>query len=157
METVLLPQGRTMNQEEVEVLMNQVVRRVSDTLSVSEDIAQHLLIHYKWNVDVLIQRYIEDPELLLFSSGLQVRNLQPPASPVTHCPVCVNQLSSADNPPVLCCMHYCCKVRIGSLPTLVATVSVLLVSVSPNTKVCYLCFELSTSLLSVYPSFTRFL
>ncbi|XP_053168983.1 cullin-9-like isoform X2 [Hemicordylus capensis] len=109
METVLLPMGRTMNQEEVDGLMNQIVQRVSDTLSVSADIAQHLLIHCKWNVDVLIQRYTEDPEQLLFSSGLQVRNPQAPSSPVTHCPVCVNQLSTTDNPPILCCMHYCCK------------------------------------------------
>ncbi|KAH0622781.1 hypothetical protein JD844_025442 [Phrynosoma platyrhinos] len=109
METVLLPMGRTMNQEEVEVLMNQTVERVADTLTVTADIAQHLLIHCKWNVDVLIQRYTEDSEQLLFSSGLQVRNPQLPSSPVTHCPVCLNQLSQADNPPVLCCMHYCCK------------------------------------------------
>ncbi|XP_016847250.2 cullin-9 isoform X1 [Anolis carolinensis] len=109
METVLLPMGRTMNQEEVEVLMNQTIQRVADTLSLNTDIAQHLLIHCKWNVDVLIQRYSEDSEQLLFSSGLKVRNPQPPSSPVTHCPVCLNQLSQADNPPVLCCMHYCCK------------------------------------------------
>uniref|UniRef100_A0A670K5K4 Cullin 7 n=1 Tax=Podarcis muralis TaxID=64176 RepID=A0A670K5K4_PODMU len=109
METVLLPMGRTMSQDEVEVLMNQTVQRVSDTLSVTADVAQHLLIHCKWNVDVLIQRYTEDPEVLLFSSGMQVRNPQEPSSPVTHCPVCVNLLSQDDNPPVLCCMHYCCK------------------------------------------------
>uniref|UniRef100_A0A670KD48 Cullin 9 n=1 Tax=Podarcis muralis TaxID=64176 RepID=A0A670KD48_PODMU len=107
--TVLLPMGRTMSQDEVEVLMNQTVQRVSDTLSVTADVAQHLLIHCKWNVDVLIQRYTEDPEVLLFSSGMQVRNPQEPSSPVTHCPVCVNLLSQDDNPPVLCCMHYCCK------------------------------------------------
>uniref|UniRef100_A0ACB8GB76 Uncharacterized protein n=1 Tax=Sphaerodactylus townsendi TaxID=933632 RepID=A0ACB8GB76_9SAUR len=109
METVLLPRGRTMSQEEIEVLMIQTVQRVSDTLSLSADIAQHLLIHCKWNVDVLIQRYTEDPELLMFSSGLQVRNPQPSLDPITVCPVCVNQLTPEDNSPVLCCMHYCCK------------------------------------------------
>uniref|UniRef100_A0A670XUM0 Cullin 9 n=1 Tax=Pseudonaja textilis TaxID=8673 RepID=A0A670XUM0_PSETE len=109
METVLLPMGRTMNQEEVELLMTQTVEKVSDTLSVTADIAQHLLIHCKWNVDVLIQRYTEDQESMLFFSGLQVRNPQPPSSPVTHCPVCVNPLSETDDLPLLCCMHYCCK------------------------------------------------
>ncbi|XP_072845267.2 cullin-9 [Pogona vitticeps] len=109
METVLLPMGRTMSQEEVEVLMNQTVQRVSDTLCVTADVAQHLLIHCKWNVDVLIQRYTEDLEQLLYSSGLQVRNLQPSSSPITHCPVCLNPLNQEDNPPVLCCLHYCCK------------------------------------------------
>uniref|UniRef100_A0A8C5S4L7 Cullin-9 n=1 Tax=Laticauda laticaudata TaxID=8630 RepID=A0A8C5S4L7_LATLA len=109
METVLLPMGRTMNQEEVELLMTQTVEKVSDTLSVTADTAQHLLIHCKWNVDVLIQRYTEDQESVLFFSGLQVRNPQPPSSPVTHCPVCVNPLSETDDLPLLCCMHYCCK------------------------------------------------
>ncbi|KAK9412103.1 cullin-9-like [Crotalus adamanteus] len=109
METVLLPLGRTMNQEEVELLMTQTVEKVSDTLSVTTDIAQHLLIHCKWNVDVLIQRYTEDQESMLFFSGLQVQNPQPPSSPVSHCPVCVNPLSETDNLPLLCCMHYCCK------------------------------------------------
>uniref|UniRef100_A0A8C6VFI3 Cullin 7 n=1 Tax=Naja naja TaxID=35670 RepID=A0A8C6VFI3_NAJNA len=109
METVLLPMGRTMNQEEVELLMTQTVEKVSDTLSVTADIAQHLLIHCKWNVDVLIQRYTEDQESMLFFSGLQVRNPQPPSSPVTQCPVCVNPLSETDDLPLLCCMHYCCK------------------------------------------------
>ncbi|XP_070788437.1 cullin-9-like [Pituophis catenifer annectens] len=109
METVLLPMGRTMNQEEVELLMTKTVEKVSDTLSVTADIAQHLLIHCKWNVDVLIQRYTEDQESMLFFSGLQVRNPQPPSSPVTHCPVCVNPLNETDDLPLLCCMHYCCK------------------------------------------------
>nr|XP_042708728.1 cullin-9 [Chrysemys picta bellii] len=109
METLLLPMGRTMSQEEVQVLMNQTVKQVLDTLSVSADRAQHLLIHCKWNVDLLIERYTEDPELLLISSGLQVQNPQPPPSPVTHCPVCVSQLCTDDSPPTLCCMHYCCK------------------------------------------------
>ncbi|XP_059576337.1 cullin-9 isoform X3 [Alligator mississippiensis] len=109
METLLLPMGRTMSQDEVEMLMNQTVQQVLDTLSVSADRAQHLLIHCKWNVDLLIQRYTEDPELLLISSGLQVRSPQQPPSPVTLCPVCVNQLCPDDSIPTLCCMHYCCK------------------------------------------------
>ncbi|EMP32662.1 Cullin-9 [Chelonia mydas] len=109
METLLLPMGRTMSQEEVQALMNQTVQQVLDTLSVSADRAQHLLIHCKWNVDLLIQRYTEDPELLLISSGLQVQNPQPPPSPITHCPVCVSQLCPDDSPPTLCCIHYCCK------------------------------------------------
>ncbi|XP_074845382.1 cullin-9-like isoform X2 [Carettochelys insculpta] len=109
LETLLLPVGRTMSQEEVEGLMNQTVQQVQDTLSLSADRAQHLLIHCKWNVDLLIQRYTEDPELLLISSGLQVQNPQLPPSPVTHCPVCVSQLCPDDSPPALCCMHYCCK------------------------------------------------
>uniref|UniRef100_A0A8C8STZ7 Cullin 9 n=1 Tax=Pelusios castaneus TaxID=367368 RepID=A0A8C8STZ7_9SAUR len=107
-ETLLLPVGRTMSQEEVQALMKQTVQQVLDTLSVSADIAQHLLIHCKWNVDLLIQQYSEDPELLLLSSGLQVQNPQPPPRPITHCPVCVSQLCPDDNPPTLCCMHCCC-------------------------------------------------
>ncbi|XP_065489009.1 cullin-9-like isoform X7 [Caloenas nicobarica] len=64
---------------------------------------------YRWNVDFLIQCYVENPETLLISSGLQVQDAQPPPSPGTHCPVCVNQLCPTEKPPTLCCMHYCCK------------------------------------------------
>ncbi|XP_064412713.1 cullin-9 isoform X2 [Latimeria chalumnae] len=110
LETVLFPMGRTMNQEEVHQLMSQTVAQVQDTLSISSDVAQHLLVHCKWNVDVLIQRYMEDSELLMLSAGLQVRNPQPHTNSVTQCPVCVSQLSSTKDLPTLCCMHYCCKM-----------------------------------------------
>ncbi|XP_042188686.1 cullin-9 isoform X1 [Callorhinchus milii] len=110
LETVLLSMGRTMSQEEVQQLMSQTVLRVADTLSVSADIAQNLLIHSKWNVDLLVQRYAEDPDTLLLAAGLQVRNPQAPSNPVTQCPVCLNQLPEDSEPnPTLCCLHYCCR------------------------------------------------
>ncbi|XP_069464981.1 cullin-9 isoform X2 [Ambystoma mexicanum] len=109
LETVLLPMGRTMSQEEVELLMTQTVKQVEETLSIKGDLAQHLLIHCKWNVDVLIQRYTEDSELLLIASGLEVRNPEAPQNSQPTCPVCVSPLSQEDSPPALCCMHLCCK------------------------------------------------
>lgn len=107
-----VPMGHTLSLEEAKLLMNQTVQQVQDTLSISEDVAQHLLMHCRWNVDFLIQCYVEDRESLLISSGLQVENAQHPPSPGTHCPVCVNQLCPTEKPPTLCCMHYCCKVNI---------------------------------------------
>ncbi|XP_048791420.1 cullin-9-like [Lagopus muta] len=104
-----VPMGHTLSLEEAKLLMNQTVQQVQDTLSISEDVAQHLLMHCRWNVDFLIQCYVEDRESLLISSGLQVENAQHPPSPGTHCPVCVNQLCPTEKPPTLCCMHYCCK------------------------------------------------
>ncbi|XP_062346714.1 cullin-9-like [Cinclus cinclus] len=104
-----VPMGHTLSPEEAKLLMNQTVQQVQDTLSVPDDIAQHLLMHCRWNVDFLIQCYVENREALLISSGLQVQDVQPPPSPGTHCPVCVNQLCPTEKPPTLCCMHYCCK------------------------------------------------
>ncbi|XP_075438319.1 cullin-9-like, partial [Ascaphus truei] len=109
LETVLLPMGRTLRPEEVTALMLQTVTQVSDTLSVTPDSAQHLLIHCKWNVDLLLQRYTDDPELLLVASGLDVPDPQPPQSPLPTCPVCVSPLTPSDSPPTLCCRHFCCK------------------------------------------------
>uniref|UniRef100_UPI00398EEEB8 cullin-9 isoform X1 n=1 Tax=Pristiophorus japonicus TaxID=55135 RepID=UPI00398EEEB8 len=110
LETVLMSMGRTMSQEEVQQLMNQTVLQVADTLSISTDVAQHLLMHSKWNVDLLVQRYAEDREVLLLVAGLQVRNPQTPSSPITQCPVCLNLLANeSEAAPTLCCMHYCCK------------------------------------------------
>ncbi|KAM7060577.1 cullin-9-like isoform 3-T3 [Acridotheres tristis] len=104
-----LPMGHTLSPEEAKLLMNQTVQQVHNTLSIPEDVAQHLLMHCRWNVDFLIQCYVENREALLISSGLQVQDVQPPPSPGTHCPVCVNQLCPSEKPPTLCCMHYCCK------------------------------------------------
>ncbi|XP_061845074.1 cullin-9 isoform X3 [Colius striatus] len=104
-----VPMGHTLSPEEAKLLMNQTVWRVQDTLSISDDVARHLLMHCRWNVDFLIQCYVENREALLISSGLQVQDAQSPPSPGTHCPVCVSQLCPTEKPPTLCCMHYCCK------------------------------------------------
>ncbi|KAM9316903.1 cullin-9 [Gastrophryne carolinensis] len=109
LESVLLPMGRTLSQEEVGKLMSHMVDQVSETLSVSKDEAEHLLIHCKWNMDLLLQKYTDEPEVLLVASGLQVHEPQQSESPQPTCPVCVSPLSPADNPPLLCCRHSCCK------------------------------------------------
>ncbi|XP_074898437.1 cullin-9-like isoform X6 [Buteo buteo] len=104
-----VPMGHTLSPEEAKLLMNQTVQQVQDTLSIPDDVARHLLMHCRWNVDFLIQCYVENRETLLISSGLQVQDAQPPPSPGTHCPVCMNQLCPTEKPPTLCCLHYCCK------------------------------------------------
>ncbi|XP_066553257.1 cullin-9 isoform X3 [Amia ocellicauda] len=110
LEAVLFSMGRTMTQEEVRQLMSQTVLQVADTLSITTDRAEHLLVHCKWNVDLLIQRYAEDPDSLILAAGLQGRNPQPPPSPITHCPVClIPHSGELEATPTLCCMHYCCR------------------------------------------------
>ncbi|XP_052006826.1 cullin-9-like isoform X3 [Xyrauchen texanus] len=109
LETVLFSMGRTMTQEEVKQLMQRTVQQVAGTLSLDLDRAEHLLIHCKWNVDILIQRYTDDPDSLVLAAGLKIRNPQPAPGPVTQCPVCLSQSKESDPPPMLCCMHYCCR------------------------------------------------
>ncbi|XP_063774820.1 cullin-9 isoform X2 [Pseudophryne corroboree] len=109
LESVLLPMGRTLSQEEVWALMCQMVSQVSETLSVTQDTAQHLLIHCKWNMDLLLQKYTDDPEVLLIASGLEVQAPLQSQSPQPACPVCMSPLSPSDSPPSLCCKHCCCK------------------------------------------------
>ena len=87
LEAVLFSMGRTMTQEEVKQLMQRTVQQVASTLSLDVDRAEHLLVHCKWNVDMLIQRYTDDPDSLVLAAGLTIRNPQPPPSPVTVCPV----------------------------------------------------------------------
>nr|XP_046214794.1 cullin-9-like isoform X2 [Oncorhynchus gorbuscha] len=110
LEAVLLSMGRTMNQEEVRQLMQRTVQQVSGTLTLDLDRAEHLLVHCKWNMDVLIQRYTDDPDSLVMAAGLKGWNPQPPPSPVSSCPVClISQTGEAEPVPTLCCMHYCCR------------------------------------------------
>uniref|UniRef100_A0AAR2IGS5 Cullin 7 n=1 Tax=Pygocentrus nattereri TaxID=42514 RepID=A0AAR2IGS5_PYGNA len=107
---VLFSMGRTMTQEEVKQLMQRTVQQVASTLSLDLDRAEHLLVHCKWNVDMLIQRYTDDPDSLVLAAGLKIRNPQPPPSPVTVCPVClISRSGEIESAPTLCCMHYCCK------------------------------------------------
>uniref|UniRef100_A0A3B3S9P4 Cullin 7 n=1 Tax=Paramormyrops kingsleyae TaxID=1676925 RepID=A0A3B3S9P4_9TELE len=110
LETVLFSMGRTMTQDEVRQLMMRTVQQVSSTLSLDLDQAEHLLVHCKWNVDILIQRYTDDPDALILAAGLKGRNPQPPPSPTSQCPVCLTPQSGEPDPtPTLCCMHYCCR------------------------------------------------
>uniref|UniRef100_A0A673KXK3 Cullin 7 n=1 Tax=Sinocyclocheilus rhinocerous TaxID=307959 RepID=A0A673KXK3_9TELE len=109
LEAVLFSMGRTMTQEEVKQLMQRTVQQVAGTLSLDLDRAEHLLMHCKWNVDLLIQRYTDDPDALVLAAGLKIRNPQPAPGPVAQCPVCLSQSKESDPPPMLCCMHYCCR------------------------------------------------
>uniref|UniRef100_A0A8C1MU41 Uncharacterized protein n=1 Tax=Cyprinus carpio TaxID=7962 RepID=A0A8C1MU41_CYPCA len=106
---VLFSMGRTMTQEEVKQLMQRTVQQVAGTLSLDLDRAEHLLMHCKWNVDLLIQRYTDDPDALVLAAGLKIRNPQPAPGPVAQCPVCLSQSKESDPPPMLSCMHYCCR------------------------------------------------
>ncbi|XP_062376199.1 cullin-9 isoform X1 [Sardina pilchardus] len=113
LEAVLFSMGRTMSQEDVRQLMQRTVQQVAGTLSLDLDRAQHLLVHCKWNVDLLIQRYTDDPDALVLAAGLKIRNPQPPPSPAVQCPVCLVAQSGgaggAEPAPTLCCNHYCCR------------------------------------------------
>ncbi|KAL2083032.1 hypothetical protein ACEWY4_020805 [Coilia grayii] len=111
LEAVLFSMGRTMSQEDVQQLMMQrTVQQVAGTLSLDLDRAQHLLVHCKWNVDLLIQRYTDDPDTLVLAAGLKIRNPNPPPSPVAQCPVCLVARTDGPEPaPTLWCNHYCCR------------------------------------------------
>ncbi|KAM9847747.1 cullin-9 isoform 1-T1 [Aulostomus maculatus] len=110
LDAVLFSMGRTMTQEEVRQLMQRTIQQVSGTLSLDLDWAEHLLVHCKWNMDLLVQRYTDDPDALVMAAGLKSRNPQPPPSPASTCPVClVPRSSTTDQVPSLSCMHYCCR------------------------------------------------
>ncbi|XP_069394824.1 cullin-9 isoform X4 [Paralichthys olivaceus] len=109
LDAILFSMGRTMTQEEVCQLMQRTVQQVSGTLSLDLDWAEHLLVHCKWNVDLLVQRYTDDPDSLIMAAGIKCQNPQPPPSPSSNCPVCLGPRNAAMEPvPSLSCMHYCC-------------------------------------------------
>ncbi|XP_075902158.1 cullin-9 isoform X2 [Nelusetta ayraudi] len=111
LEAVPFSTGRTMTPEEVQQLMQRTVQQVAETLSLDPDRAEHLLVHCRWNVDLLVQRYTDDPDSLNMAAGLRFRHSPPPPSPASSCPVCLNPCSSgaAEPVPSLSCNHYCCR------------------------------------------------
>ncbi|XP_077960477.1 cullin-9 isoform X1 [Gasterosteus aculeatus] len=110
LDAVVFSMGRTMTQEEVRELMQRTVQQVSGTLSLDLDRAEHLLVHCRWNVDLLVQRYTDDFNDLIVAAGLETRNPVSPPSPTSTCPVCLGPRPPAKEPvPSLSCMHYCCR------------------------------------------------
>lgn len=107
-----LPTGHTLSPQEVEGLMEQMVQQVQETLNLEADVAQHLLAHSHWGAEQLLQRYSDDPEPVLLAAGLRVPQAQTASTRPDHCPVCISPLEPDDDLPCLCCMHYCCKVRL---------------------------------------------
>lgn len=95
--------------------MEQTVRQVQETLNLEPDVAQHLLAHSHWGAEQLLQSYSDNPEPLLLAAGLCVPQAQAAPTRPDHCPVCVSTLEPDDDLPSLCCMHYCCKVRLRRL------------------------------------------
>jgi len=60
-------------------------------------------------VELLVQRYSDEPEALAVAAGLESRNPQP--SSASTCPVCLGPRPPLTEPaPSLSCMHYCCRV-----------------------------------------------
>ncbi|KAM9365042.1 LOW QUALITY PROTEIN: cullin-9 [Pholidichthys leucotaenia] len=110
LDSVLFSTGRTMTQEEVRQLMKRTVQQVARTLSLDLDRAEHLLVHCRWNVDLLVQRYSDDPDTLMLAAGIRSRNPEPPPSPAAVCPVCLSPRTvDVETVPSLSCNHYCCK------------------------------------------------
>ncbi|CAL8258706.1 unnamed protein product [Lota lota] len=110
LEAVLFSMGRTMTQDEVLALMQRTVHTVSGTLDVDQDWAEHLLIYSKWNVDVLVQSYTDDPDTVVQAAGLKTRNPDPAPSPASSCPICLSpRPPDCLAPPTLSCLHYCCR------------------------------------------------
>ncbi|CAM9988953.1 unnamed protein product [Lampetra planeri] len=108
-----LSAGRTLSQEDVRRLMTGGIAQVQEVLGLSVTVAEHLLVHCGWNMDVLLQRFAEAPVELMRAAGLAVRNAPPPAppplapAPADTCPVCL--LTTVDHIAPLCCRHSCCK------------------------------------------------
>ncbi|KAM9727786.1 cullin-9 [Menidia menidia] len=110
LDAVLFSMGRTMSQEEVRQLMQRTVQQVSATLSLDPDWAEHLLVHCRWNVDLLVQRYTDDPDAVVMAAGLKCRNPLPAPSPASSCPVCLGLWTGTPEPELsLSCRHYCCR------------------------------------------------
>ncbi|KAK5882962.1 hypothetical protein CesoFtcFv8_021495 [Champsocephalus esox] len=112
LDAILFSMGRTMTQQDVRQLMQRTVQQVSGTLSLDPDRAEHLLIHCRWNVDLLIQRFTDDPDALVLAAGLLTPEpLSPapePISPAPCCPVCLGPPAPPEPGPSLSCLHFCC-------------------------------------------------
>lgn len=107
----MLPTSRSLGPDEVQSQINSLLENVSMVLKNEKDNLELILDHFKWNKDMLIQQYLDDPTRIMKEVGLsgKAATLSPVRRHSMACPVCV--LSTPYKELVwLWCNHACCKV-----------------------------------------------
>ncbi len=109
----MLPSLRSLRPVEVHTKINEVVNSLVPVLKLSSEKLEHLLHHFQWNTDKLMQEFFTDSTGILKGAGLSG---EPSCSPPSRrrtitCPVCTLSVSSRDL-HWLWCNHPCCQVSI---------------------------------------------
>ena len=107
----MLPTSRSLGPTDVQAQINSLLHSLSPVLKLNVETLEHLLHHFQWNTDKLMQHYLNDSSAILKEAGL---NGTPVGSPPTRrrtvsCPVCTSSVSPKEM-LWLWCNHGTCKV-----------------------------------------------
>uniref|UniRef100_A0A2P2NH31 RBR-type E3 ubiquitin transferase n=1 Tax=Rhizophora mucronata TaxID=61149 RepID=A0A2P2NH31_RHIMU len=105
------PSSKVITKESLLAAQREDIGRVMDLLSVKEHHARTLLIHYRWDVDKVLQSLVEDgKDRLCTEAGVSIvdQDIMSTSSFPTECSVCFDDLS-ASNETAMDCGHFFCN------------------------------------------------
>ncbi len=107
----MLPTLRSLRPAEVHTKIKLLLKSLAPVLKLNSDKLEHLLHHFQWNTDKLMQEFFTDSVAILKGVGLSGDPPHPPPSrrQTITCPVCTLSVSSRDL-LWLWCNHACCQV-----------------------------------------------
>ncbi|XP_050215806.1 probable E3 ubiquitin-protein ligase ARI1 [Mercurialis annua] len=106
------PLPQVITKESLLAAQTHDICRVSDFLSLKEFEARNLLIFHQWDVDRVLERFIENgKEKLYAEAGVAITNHSNDLSrllPVTECSICFDDVSATEM-TAMDCAHYFCN------------------------------------------------
>ena len=123
----MLPTSRSLGPNDVQAQINSLLHSLSPILKLNVETLEHLFHHFQWNIDKLMQHYLNDSSAILKEAGL---NGTPVGSPPTRrksvsCPVCTSSVGPKEM-LWLWCNHGCCKVSTKILLDVASRIHCLL-------------------------------
>ncbi|GMY28489.1 probable E3 ubiquitin-protein ligase ARI2 [Fagus crenata] len=106
------PSSEVITKESLLVAQREDLCRIMDVLSLKEQHARTLLIHYRWDVDKVIAVFVEKGKDRLYEEAgvtvLEHDNLYSEAMSTVMCIICIEEVSATDV-TTMDCGHYFCN------------------------------------------------
>ncbi|XP_059653950.1 probable E3 ubiquitin-protein ligase ARI2 [Cornus florida] len=105
------PSSKVITRESLLAAQREDLRRIMDLLSVGEQHARTLLIHYRWDVERLFAVLVEKGKACLFAeAGVTVvdhHELHSPLSSVVMCNICIDDVPGSEVTRMACGHYFC--------------------------------------------------
>lgn len=73
------------------MLEKKRIAQIIDEIGLSETLARALLLKFEWNSSLVINKFLDDPDLLKKQFNVDLAHTQSNNTPDFYCPVCYEQ------------------------------------------------------------------
>jgi ariadne-1 len=102
------PEYRLLREDEILAEQQRIINEVASILEIPAECANTLLIYFKWNKDVLFDKYYADPKQVRKEAGIQHLGVASRPSAAFMCEVCLGDCPASEGFG-LGCKHVFCK------------------------------------------------